>query len=341
MTSSLHGIGELIAYLPYQLGFRPRDCFAVIGLRDRRTVLTARFDRPRSSDAAALAQHVATTFGRHDPDQLTVLCYDAVGPADQLFLCELRSVLAETDTGLSHIAQVSADGGSWRAERCSCDECPRDWAPVPAASGVEPVAEQVLRGVTPADDRADLGHRFDVRHPLVAAAVDHRLDVPMEVHTPDVLPRVLLEQHTPVHRLPVDVLAGATRAVAVIAIRDQLLSWLMPEFLPADLVEVTAPVDPHHLGLPPMWLRELDPFDDPVDRVAERLEEWVGCIPPSSSVPVLLLAAAIRWTTGNGVLAAFAIDRTLQLEPACRLALLFDAALRAGLRPTPARDRPA
>ncbi|GAB3487766.1 DUF4192 domain-containing protein [Flexivirga lutea] len=341
MTSSLHGIGELIAYLPYQLGFLPRDCLVVIGLRDRRTVLTARFDRPDSCDAVAFAKHIATTFGRHDPDELVVLCYDASGAADQLFLQELGDLLRAAGAVLSHVAHVRGEAATWRAERCSCHRCPCTWSPVPPATGVAPVAEQVLRGVTPAADRADLAHRFDVRHPLVAAAVGHRLGEPAEVHSAEVLPRVLLEQQTPVHQLPVDVLADATTAVAAIVVRDQVLSWLMPQFLPAELVEAEAPVDPHHLGLPPLWLRELDPFDDPVDRVAERLEEWVGCIPQSWSVPVLLLAAAIRWVTGNGVLASFAVDRALQVEPDCRLAQLFDAALQAGLRPTPAQQRPA
>ncbi|GGB18048.1 hypothetical protein GCM10011492_04890 [Flexivirga endophytica] len=345
MASSLHGIGDVVAYLPYELGYIPKESLAVIGLRDGQLKITARLNRPDSSGAVPLAQHVATRFERagpdREPDDVVVLCYGPFGAADRLFVMELRSLLVRSAVPLSHVGVVR-DGAEWRAEQCSCDGCPRDWAEVPPATSVGPVAERVLQGVVPAENRADLEHRFHLRHPLVAAAVESRLrdGPPMHVHTAQVLPRVLLEEETPVHALPIDVLAGATVAVEPVEVRDQVLSWLMPDFLPPEVVEVDAPVDPHHLGLPPLWLRDLDDFDDPVARVSRRLEEWIGCIPPPRSVPVLLLVAGIQWTTGSGVLATMAVDRALDIEPECKLAVLLAAALRAGLHPAPHR-RPA
>lgn len=343
MTSSVHGVGELIAYLPYNLGFVPRRSLVVIGLRDGRFCVTARIDRPRGADVRGVAEHVATTFARSDPDEALVICYDGFGAADRLFVLELGGLLRGMAADLSHVVQVREGVARWRAEQCSCDACPREWAPVPPAAGVEPVAERVARGVVPAESRADLAMRLEVQHPEVARAVEARIGARelLRIDTAQALPRVMLDGLTPVHAVPTDILAAATIAVASVQVRDQVLSWLMPDFLPGELTDVDAAVDPHHLGLPPMWLREVDAFDDPVAVVARRLEEWVACIPPPRSVPVLMLLAGVRWVSGDGVLASIAVDRALDLDHGCRLAFLFAQALQAGLRPGEGEQRPA
>lgn len=340
--ASLRGIGEIIAYLPYQLGFVPTHALAVIGLRDGHSVVTARVDRPDSRGAARQARHIAATFTQVRPDDVLVLCYDGFGAVDRLFVMELRSLLGEMAAELSHVVQVRG-AAQWRAEQCGCGACPRDWEPVPPAADVEPVAERVVQGVVPAESRAELARRLEIRHPVVARAVDARLAgrEPLEIRTAEVLPQVLVEGGTPVHRLPVDVLAAASVAIQDVLVRDQVLSWLMPDLLPGDVVQVGDPIDPHHLGLPPIWLRDIDSFDDPVAVVAHRLEEWVACIPCALSVPVLLLLAGLQWSTGNGVVAWLAVDRALEIDPTCRLARLLEAALDAGLRPTRPQQRPA
>lgn len=343
MASQLQGIGEIVAYLPYELGFVPTDSLAVVAMRERHVAVTARFDRPDGAGAFPLAGRIATSFRQVDPDDVLVLSYDGFGAADQLFVLELRSLLRAIGAELSHVAQVQRGGARWRSEQCSCGACPRSWVPVPPATGVAPVAERVARGVVPAASRAEVARRLDVRHPLVARAVAARVasGEPLELCTAQALPRVLVEAQTPVHQLPVDVLAGATAAVQHVMVRDQVLSWLMPDFLPGEVVGVDEPIDPHHLGLPPMWLRDVDSFDDPVTTVARRLEEWVASIPRSLSVPVLLLLAGIQWTAGNGVVASMAVDHALEVDPGCRLARLLEAALDAGLRPSPPQQRPA
>lgn len=340
--ASLHGIGEIVAYVPYQLGFVPSHSVAVIGMRDRTVVVTGRVDRPSSGGAAALARHIAATFSQVQPDDVLVLCYDGFGAADRLFVTELRSLLTERAADVSHVAQVRGVA-QWRAEQCGCGRCPREWQRVPAAAGVEPVAERVVQGVVPANSRAELARRLELRHPLVACAVGARIASrePLDIRTAEVLPPVLVDGGTAVHQLPVDVLAAASVAIQDVLVRDQVLAWLMPDFLPGEAVPADEPIDPHHLGLPPMWLRDVDSFDDPVASVAHRLEEWAACIPPVLCVPVLLLAAALQWTTGNGVVAGLAVDRALDIDPTCRLARLFERALDAGLRPTRPAQRPA
>lgn len=340
MASSLSGIGEIVAYLPYQFGFVPRDSLVLIGVRDGGVQVCARVDRPSPADAVAQARDLAQSVVRSDPDDVIVLGYDGFGTAERLFALELRSLLSAWGIGMSHVAVVQ--NGAWRAGRCSCGGCPREWQSVPPHCGLAPVAEQVLRGVVPVQRRSDLERRFELLHPRVADAVEERiLRTPLWIQTSRVLPAVLLDERTPVPALPVDMLAPATMAVASIQIRDEILSWLMPDFMPVDAAPPDEIIDPHHLGLPPMWLREVGSFDDPVTTVARRLEEWVTCIPRHRSVPVLMLLAGFRWTTGNGVLASMAVARALDIDPSCPLALLIDQALRAGLRPQMGQQRSA
>ncbi|RNI20265.1 DUF4192 domain-containing protein [Flexivirga caeni] len=340
MNPTLHGIGDVVAYVPYSLGYVP-DGLVLVGMCDCRVGVIARLDRPPPTEAADAARCIAEKVSRSSPDDVIVLCYDDFGPVGRLFCGELRARLRVCGADVSHLVDIRS-GACWRAEQCGCGNCPREWAPVPPAAGVAPVAERVLRGVAPVAHRSDLEHRFELRHPEVAAAVEACIGSSpgLGEGTAFVLPRVLLDT-VAVHTLPVTVLAGATVAVSSVQVRDEILSWLMPDFMSGELGPVSGPVDPHHLGLPPVRLRELEPFTDPVELVTGRLEEWIGCIPTARSVPVLVLLAGISWTVGSGVIASMALDHALRLEPGYRLARLMATAVAAGLRPVRPEGRPA
>lgn len=352
MTSSVSGIGEIIALLPYELGFVPADSLGLVGIRDGQLAVTARLDRPDPLEVVDSARQMAAGMVRSRLDELVVLCYDGFAPGDQDFVDVLRWELDDLDIDVSHIASIH--GVLWRAEQCTCGRCPRDWVEIPAASRVAPVAEHVLRGVVPAASRGELRHSFDVRHPLVAKAVGAQLagrtlpcvsaDGGPEgagLEGADALRRVLCEAEPDVHRLPAHVLAAATAAVTRVTVRDYVLAWLMPDFLSPEQV-LPGDLDRHYdLGPAPQHARNDARFDDPVADVARRLADWVTCIPREHSVPVLMLIAGVQWTTGSGVLASFAVERALAIDPGCRLAQLFEAALRGGLRPQRGEQRPA
>lgn len=348
MTSSVRDIGEIIALLPYQLGFVPADSLALVGLRGGQLAVTARLDRPPTCEVVDAARQMAAGVARAEPDELIVLCYGGYTQGDRDFVDVLRWELDGFGVGVPHVASVH--GVQWRAEQCTCGGCPDELTEIPAASTVAPVAEHVLRGVVPAPNRDELRHRFDLRHPLVAQAVGARLS---ERHTrcvvadgsdgegAEALQRLLCEHGTVVPRLPIGVLAAATAAVARVTVRDLVLAWLMPDFLSAEQVLPDELEERYDLGPPPLWARGEGTFDDPVSDVAARLEAWVGCIPEAHSVPVLMLIAGIHWRAGSGVLAMLAVERALDIEPDCRLAQLFAAALRGGLRPHTGQQRPA
>lgn len=348
MTSTVSGIGEIIALLPYELGFVPADSLVLVGVRRGHLVITARLNRPEPLEVVDAARQMAAGVASARPDELIVLCYGGFKAADRDFVDVLRWELEDRGAEVSHVASI--DGARWRAEQCGCGCCPRGLVEIPPASRVAPVAEHVLRGVVPASSRDELAHRFDERHPLVAQAVGVVLsgrtqpcpvaDVP-DQHGADALRRVLCRPEPEVRCLPVEVLAAATAAVARITVRDYVLAWLMPDFLSPEQVLPGELSEHYHLGPAPLHARNGATFDDPVADVAGRLQEWVGCIPREHSVPVLMLIAGIQWTTGSGVLAMLAVERALDVDPGCRLAQLFAAALRNGLRPNNREQRPA
>lgn len=348
MTSTVTGIGEIIALLPYELGFVPADSLALVGLRERRLTVTARLSRPGPLDVVDAARQMAAGVARSRPDEVIVLCYGGFARSDGDFVDVLRWELGDAGVDVSHVASV--DGELWRAEHCACGCCPLELATIPDASRVAPVAEHVLRGVVPASSRDELGHRFDLRHARIAQGVGEALSGrtlrgpaagAADQEEAVALRRVLCGTETAVHRLPVEVLAAATAAVARIAVRDYVLAWLMPDFLSPEQVMPEGVTEHYDLGPAPLRSRDEATFDDPVADVAGRLGEWVACIPREHSVPVLMLIAGIQWTIGSGVLAMLAVERALAIDPDCRLAQLFAAAVRSGLRPHSGEQRPA
>ncbi|HWC20876.1 MAG TPA: DUF4192 domain-containing protein [Flexivirga sp.] len=347
MTSQVSGIGEIIALLPYELGFVPADSLALVGIHDGQLAVTARLNRPDPLEVVEAARQMAAGVARSHPDELIVLCYGGYLPGDGDFVDVLRWELDTFGVEVSHVASVH--GTQWRADQCTCGCCPRELVALPAASSVAPVAEHVLRGVVPAPSRDELRHRFDLRHPLVAHAVGRALSGRSgrcaaggpDRAGADALRRILCETEPEVHRLPVEVLAAATSAVARVGVRDYVLAWLMPDFLSQEQVLPDGLGKHADFGPPPLHARDEATFSDPAADVAARLGEWVACIPREHSVPVLMLVAGIQWTTGSGVLATFAVERALDIDPDCRLAQLFAAALHGGLRPHRGEQRSA
>src|SRR4051812_38127714 len=73
---------DLIAAVPYLLGFHPADSVVVVALRGRRVVFAARGDLPEpGSDPRPAARHLAQVIARQDAEAATVIGY---GPATRV-----------------------------------------------------------------------------------------------------------------------------------------------------------------------------------------------------------------------------------------------------------------
>src|SRR5687767_12432116 len=55
-TMRLRSPGDVVAVLPYQLGYHPDDSLVVVALRDRAVVLVERVDLPAAADADEATQ---------------------------------------------------------------------------------------------------------------------------------------------------------------------------------------------------------------------------------------------------------------------------------------------
>lgn len=348
MTSTLHGVGETIAYLPYSFGFVPAESVVLVGLYRKRVQVTARLDIPDPEDVEDAARQIVEPLWQRPMDDALLIGYSSEDRSPQPLTDRLLVLLPKAGVPVSHVLEVR--DARWRATACSCGGCSRAWQPVPEACELAPVAEQVMRGVAPAGRRADLVRQLQVHRPVVAGgiastiAAGRRCTDPVELAA--AFARVLLDDRQPVARLPITVLADVTAAMATIDVRDHLLSWLMPDLMPPSEWLGQWPQLREALGPPPRSgdLTCIDEVEATrrVDRTASirgRLIEWLQCAPAGRSVPILLLLVGLEWAGGGGALANVAVERALEIEPDNRLAGLMSHALARGLRPT-VREEP-
>ncbi|NNG39622.1 DUF4192 domain-containing protein [Flexivirga sp. ID2601S] len=353
--STLHGVGDVVAYLPYELGFTPHDSVVLIATHHGRLQVIARLDVPPDEHATVAAVHLLQPVEQLPVDDVIAVVYDAGSAADR-FVAAIRRRLRHRGVVLSHV--IHARDNRWWAAACSCGGCPREWTAPSAEGDVDAIAERVLRGVAPVADREALAGELDQRYPEVAVAVWAELDrlerlgrlesleqlageagprVGSEAAT-DALARVLIDEGCPVSRLPVGVLAVATGLIRQQPVRDAVLAWLMPDLLDPGLRPLWPSLQ-DRLGPSPTARCPDELFGDRARTIAGRLKEWVQCLPPEGAVPVLLLVAGLHWAMGTGAVTVMALERVLRADPDCQLAQLFDAAVQEGLRPSRREDR--
>ena len=80
---TLRGPDDVIAVLPYQLGYHPRDCVVAVSLRDRRVGLVARTDLPPPEHAGAVVDGLVGPLLRDGATSVIVVGYEDVPDASQ------------------------------------------------------------------------------------------------------------------------------------------------------------------------------------------------------------------------------------------------------------------
>lgn len=157
----LHGLGELVAYVPYLLGFHPRDSVVVLGGGSGGYGPSARYDTAAPPDQrAALLAQVTQMMQRAGVAWHDVLVFSGA-PDAETFADEAAEALRAT-TPVNHVVLVRPAEGDrpaqWCIDDCRCGgRCPRaDWQPVPDADRIPAVAEHVLSERTPVAERDDL-----------------------------------------------------------------------------------------------------------------------------------------------------------------------------------------
>lgn len=346
---TLRGPGDVLAVLPYQLGYHPRSCVVAVSLRGRSVGLVARTDLPPDGHVDDAVTALVGPLHRDGATSVIAIGYEDEPDASQLSLLTLVERLEAA--GVEVVDVVVVRGGRRYSPVCSQPCCPPEGIPLPEPVDVPAVAEFVARGRSPLPSRASV-EGLVAADPIlsqgVADAVRARARMPRRRRRAAVAWRLVLrhERETAGRSWRAQVVADAAIGLSDIAWRDGLVAWLAPGVLPMSLVDRDV-VSLLRATLP-TWagMGRHHPPDDPGDCgerqvLLHRLLVLCRALPDqcaAEAAAVCTVAAHVAWVEGDGAVARAALDRALRLAPDYRLALLLVRLVDAGLR-LPRRDR--
>lgn len=139
---SLSGPAQLLAAIPYHLGFRPERSVVVVCFHDKRLGLMARLDAAGSEHAAVAAASLLSALVREAPTSVAIVGFEQTAGETM----PLSDALA-TVVGLERIPlreRLVVRGGWWFGIGCDC--CPAEGSPMPADADVPALATFVGLG---------------------------------------------------------------------------------------------------------------------------------------------------------------------------------------------------
>ncbi|HET8602078.1 MAG TPA: DUF4192 domain-containing protein [Segeticoccus sp.] len=342
--------GDLLAFLPYQLGYHPRRSVVVVCWHQRRLGLVQRADLPEDWEVEEALDVLLPVLFREDPSAVTLVGYEDIDGESHELLGALADECVDGDIQVRD--QLVVCRGFWRSLACtdpSC--CPPGGSRLPDPAQVPAAVEMVARGVRPALDRAGLADRLTGTRPLLERAVAAEAEqlqavaprpweatrlVPWRDQALAAWARVLgvaadagPDAAVPVASLPPGDLARAAVSLVDVEVRDALIAWLTPGNLPFELV------DPDLLAQVRRHLSAAGGADDE-DRgrvIEQRLVELCAALPAAWAVAPLTVLATHSWWRGDGALARVAVERALASDPAYRLAQLLLQMIDHAVRP--------
>lgn len=295
--------GDLLALVPYLLGFHPTESVVTVFLRAGRVLFTARVDLPPLAGAEGFAQQLDRLGDQHQVAEAVLVVYAADG-------VEGRTLLSRLVGGLERLVATDAllvDGSRWWSMLCEQDPgascCPAEGRPY-AVDAHRMAAEAVFVGLGVRADR-------EAVEALVAgpvAAESDRLERLAAALRPE-LAALAPEQaarlvettihRTVVEREPLDEDARVTLALLVTDLRLRDLAWAA--------------------------ISRLDALDH-----VQLWSDVVAVAPRTlSSAPLCLLGLA-AWVSGDGALQNCCAARLKADDPTYSLGvLLADISARA------------
>ncbi len=241
---SLRGPGDVVAALPYQLGYHPAESVVLVCLLGRRVCLVARCDLPADGDVGPTAAALLEPVLREDVDGVVLVGYESEPEASHPLLLEL---VASLEAERVHVVDVAVvRGGRRYSPTCSEPCCPPGGVPLPEPADVPAVAELVGLGRSPLGSRAAVAALVEPdpqAAPAVGASLGRRqrpprVDVAVRawgrVLDPPPARSAAAERHP---RWPPGVVAAAVGGLADVPLRDALVGWLAPGVLPAEVLD--------------------------------------------------------------------------------------------------------
>jgi len=352
-TIKLRSSEELLAVVPYLLGFHPQHSLVILTLRADRLGLTARVDLPDEPQslrgAAVLAQALLPALLRENPDTAVLLGYEHTAGDSIPVLESLAQALPSHGIDLKD--RLIIRDGRWRSLDCpdpGC--CPPGGSPVPLPVDAPAVAaEFVGAGVSPHPTRADLaavleaGAQADPVGQLLASRAAGDV-LPSGPEVAAVLSRVLGVTAT-AFPLSVEDAAAVVVVLRDVQVRDALIGWLTPGSI--DPIVFSPAAQEVLAGLPHPSPGEAgsDVGRDGhveggrvlanLNMVQDRLVRLCTMLPDEHAAAALTVLACFEWWRGDGALTRVALTRALHCDPGYRLALLLERMVDLGIRTAP------
>ncbi|HET7821383.1 MAG TPA: DUF4192 domain-containing protein [Ornithinibacter sp.] len=357
---TLRGPGDVVAILPYQLGYHPRDSAVVISLRGKQVGLVARTDLPPDEHVDEVVSTLMGPLVRDGATSVIVVGYEDAPDTSQPLLLALVERLERAGIHVVDVAVVR-EGRRYSAI-CSDPCCPPDGVALPDPADVPGVAEYVALGRSPLRSRGDV-EGLVAPEPWrclgVERAIDTRSRMPRARRRSVAAWRAVLDpgergRRPPDRRAVADLALG----LADIPWRDGLIAWLVPSVLS------TEEIDPRVVSLlrssMPTWggmgaaaehrvmgvrvgervgeRAARDALTVERDDLLHRLLALCRSVPdecPDEAAAVCTVAAHVAWVGGDGAITRAAVERALRLAPGYRLARLLNGLVENGLRLPP------
>ena len=340
-TINLKSPRELLALVPYLLGFQPARSLVVLCLTNNRLGLTQRLDLPAPEHAHHGVSALMPSLVGEKPDSVVLLGYEDCAGESLPALESLSAVLQSQHIRVHD--RIVVRNGRWRSIDCAHPNCcPPEGSSVPKPEDVPGiVAEFVGQGISPHRDRLALAEQLEAgpqaafvakvlrsRQKPMAKAVGRQGHTRAELFSP--WPRIL-DPETGV--ITAGDAALAAMSLLDIEIRDGLVAWLSPGTL--NINELSAEVQELFCGLGKGWDEE---HCDPEASVAqshaqEALIHLCAMLPDDLAAPTLSVFASFSWWRGDGALARVALTRALRCDPGYRLAKLLLQMVDLAIRP--------
>ncbi|HEY8621778.1 MAG TPA: DUF4192 domain-containing protein [Dermatophilaceae bacterium] len=294
MTTTIHlsGPADVLAVLPYQLGFHPRDALVAVSLHGTRMGLVQRIDLPPPEHVLDAVTAMIGPLGQDNPLAVLLIGFEEREGESRAMLDEMSRVCSAH--GVEVHDRMVVRGGRWYNLDCIQSCCPTEGRELPAPSEVPAVAEFVGRGICPLPDRSALADRVEISSPLLSRAVStlanelvelrreatdvdeseigeresELQETESEVHDAEselnacraselaVWSRVLCDEDDaePVQALPPQDLAMLAVSLTDVDLRDGLIAWLCPGTLPPELIDPMLFDQMSQALLEPVWL---------------------------------------------------------------------------------------
>jgi hypothetical protein len=355
-TLHLRGPADVLAVLPYQLGYHPRDSVVVVSLHGRRMGLVQRLDLPPHEHVPEAVAAMTGPLAADGPESALLVGYEEGEGASVPMLDALDDACDEM--GLPVVDRLVVRDGRWFALDCTIEGCcPAAGTPLPPDHEVPAVADFVGMEVAPLAGREELVASLQPgAHPLLTRAVQacaqEWLEAVTDGHDHDhdqtdleqqraralaVWAEVLREDDAApaVTALPPADLALAACSLVDVHLRDALVAWLCPGTLELDLVDPRLREQLRD-ALPVRGWGRGEPGTAQVTaqrRVEARLVSLCGILPDEWAVAALTVLANLTWWRGDGALTRVALDRALAADPGYRLAALLERMVDLAIRP--------